>query len=270
VTVRSTATTAQYFHQDGLNSVVAVTNNLGTTDATQRFDAWGNKIASTGTAPRYGYTGREPDETGMIFYRARYYDPTAGRFTQRDPIGLRGGINRYSYVAGDPINATDPDGENWRTLLQALGIAIGLAGNPSINPNAPPTPPNSSGGPSQGQAIGMRDPSLAERFPPLPVEPVPAPVPQPVGEPNVPVIGPLVATVETGVLQIIGGVILAILPGNIGQNDPCKLGDLCAASPSLGVSPSPGGISAHGGGGTVGGMPGRIAVPAAPYSGNQK
>ncbi|MBI3479206.1 MAG: RHS repeat-associated core domain-containing protein, partial [Nitrosomonadales bacterium] len=100
ITIRATATSAQYFHLDGLGSVVGVTNNAGLTDATQRFDAWGNKIASTGATPRYGYTGREPDETGLVFYRARYYDPTVGRFTQRDPIGLRGGLNRYAYVGG--------------------------------------------------------------------------------------------------------------------------------------------------------------------------
>ena len=105
-----TSTTSQYFHQDGLNSVMAATNNLGTTDATQRFDAWGNKIASTGTAPRFGYTGRESDETGLIYYRARYYDPTLARFTQRDPIGLMGGLNRYAYANGSPLNFVDPLG----------------------------------------------------------------------------------------------------------------------------------------------------------------
>jgi RHS repeat-associated protein len=109
--IRATATAAQYYHQDGLGSVVGVSNNLGTTDATQRFDAWGNKLASTGTTPHYGYTGREPDETGLIFYRARYLDPIVGRFTQRDPIGLRGGLNRYGYVGGNPVNATDPMGQ---------------------------------------------------------------------------------------------------------------------------------------------------------------
>ncbi len=107
---RITQTGAQYFHRDGINSIVAVTNNLGTTDATQRFDAWGNQLAQTGTSPRYGYTGREPDETGLVYYRARYYDPSVGRFTQRDPIGLQGGINQYAYVDGNPIGFTDPSG----------------------------------------------------------------------------------------------------------------------------------------------------------------
>lgn len=77
---------------------------------TQRFDAWGNKIGGNGTIPQYGYTGREPDETGLIYYRARYYDPTIGRFTQRDPVGLRGGVNQYGYVGGNPVNFTDPMG----------------------------------------------------------------------------------------------------------------------------------------------------------------
>jgi hypothetical protein len=45
-----------------------------------------------------------------MYYRARYYSPDVARFTQRDPIGLAGGINFYGYVNGNPVNYTDPSG----------------------------------------------------------------------------------------------------------------------------------------------------------------
>jgi RHS repeat-associated protein len=87
-----------------------MSNKANTTNVTQRFDAWGNKIAGAVNIPQYGYTGREPDETELVYYRARYYDPAFGIFTQRDPIGLQGGINQYSYVNGNPVNFVDPMG----------------------------------------------------------------------------------------------------------------------------------------------------------------
>ena len=106
-----TAAVAKFYHQDGLGSVVAVSTATGTTDGTQRFDAWGNKTAVTGLAvATFGYTGREPDASGLTYYRARYYDPTQQRFTQRDPIGFGGGLNHYSYVGNNPTNRVDPSG----------------------------------------------------------------------------------------------------------------------------------------------------------------
>lgn len=72
--------TASFYHQDGLGSVIGQTTQSGATQGLQRFDAWGNKTQSSGTINQYGYTGREPDATGLIYYRARYYDPSIGRF----------------------------------------------------------------------------------------------------------------------------------------------------------------------------------------------
>lgn len=95
----------------------------------QRFDAWGNQTASSGQAiPQYGYTGREPDATGLIYYRARYYDPSIGRFISRDPAGMPDGVNRYAYVGNDPVNYTDPEGLCptciWGGVAGAFGGAI--------------------------------------------------------------------------------------------------------------------------------------------------
>jgi RHS repeat-associated protein len=127
--IRTTSTATQYYHQDGLGSVVAVSGPGGTLDASARYDAWGVTLTATGTIPVYGYTGREPDPIGLVYYRARYYDPAAGRFVSRDPIGLDGGdINLYAYVGNNPVNHNDPDGLFVeKPFAGAANVLLGLA-----------------------------------------------------------------------------------------------------------------------------------------------
>jgi RHS repeat-associated protein len=106
-----------YYHADGLGSVVALTDNHGTTKASYTYDAFGNYVQpepppppSSVTNP-FRYTGRELDsETGLYYYRARYYDSTIGRFLSEDPIGFDGGSNLYAYVSNSPVNSLDPLG----------------------------------------------------------------------------------------------------------------------------------------------------------------
>ncbi|MDQ2976109.1 MAG: hypothetical protein M3R69_11955, partial [Acidobacteriota bacterium] len=98
-----------YFLQDHLGSTTGLTNSSGGMVERVTYDAYGN---STGTSlTRYDYTGRERDpDTGLLYYRARWYDPQVGRFISEDPIGLSGGINQFAYVSNSPQNATDPSG----------------------------------------------------------------------------------------------------------------------------------------------------------------
>ena len=74
----------------------------------------GSTVARESSDPSYGiyaYTAREWDpEIGLYYYRARYYDPKQGRFISEDPIGLKGGVNFYSYVRSRPVNRIDPLG----------------------------------------------------------------------------------------------------------------------------------------------------------------
>jgi len=86
-------------------------NASGNVVQTYSYDSFGN-ITQTGSISQpYAFTGREYDsETGMYFYRARYYDPKVGRFVTKDPLGFGGGINVYNYVGANPINWGDPLG----------------------------------------------------------------------------------------------------------------------------------------------------------------
>jgi RHS repeat-associated protein len=101
-----------YYHADGLGSILSLTNGSGQLANSYVYDSFGNLTASTGTFPNpFQYTGRGFDsETGLFDYRARYYDPSTGRFTSQDPAGFNGGYNFYVYVSNDPIDYSDPLG----------------------------------------------------------------------------------------------------------------------------------------------------------------
>lgn len=105
----NTTTGVSYFLTDHHGSTSALTDSSGTVVETLNYDAFGNTAGSSRT--RYTYTGREADpDTGLFYYRARYYDSESGRFISEDPIGLSGGLNLYRYVSQDPVNKRDPSG----------------------------------------------------------------------------------------------------------------------------------------------------------------
>ncbi len=99
----------EYYLSDHQGSVRTLTDANGNVVSGNSYDTFGNR---TGTiASRFGYTGREHDpDTGLMYYRARWYSPETGRFVSEDPIGFDGGINLYAYVGNDPINNLDPSG----------------------------------------------------------------------------------------------------------------------------------------------------------------
>ena len=99
-----------YFMQDQLGSTTALTNASGAVSAQVSYDSFGNPITGTNLT-RYTYTGREYDtDTGLYYYRARWYDAKLGRFISEDPIGFAGGVNQFRYVGNNPMNITDPSG----------------------------------------------------------------------------------------------------------------------------------------------------------------
>jgi RHS repeat-associated protein len=114
-----------YFVTDHLGSVRALLSPDGRVVESYRYTAYGlpqrsgSAESPAGATPSsafstlhpFGFAGREYDtESGLYFMRSRYYDPQAGRFIQRDKIGLAGDLNLYAYAEGDPVNQRDPFG----------------------------------------------------------------------------------------------------------------------------------------------------------------
>jgi RHS repeat-associated protein len=105
--------TITYYHADQLGSTRALTDKNGRTLALYNYDPYGNRAtakATSAVAP-FGYAGQYTDATsGLIYMRARWYDPQTAQFLTRDPSGFLGGQNPYGYTAGDPVNLNDPSG----------------------------------------------------------------------------------------------------------------------------------------------------------------
>jgi RHS repeat-associated protein len=107
-------TTPLTYHADQLGSTRALTNSAGAVVATYSYDPYGNPTGTTGSVINpFRYAGDYTDtETGFLYLRARHYDPATAEFLQRDPaIAIT--AEAYGYVGGNPLNVTDPNGENW-------------------------------------------------------------------------------------------------------------------------------------------------------------
>ena len=114
------------YHADGLGTVRALTNHTGQLTDGYAHDAFGQVRSHTGGVGQpFSFAGEQRDaELGLVFLRSRYLDPGTGRFITPDP--WRGQenfpqtLNRYPYVANDPVNHVDPSG----AILDEVSDAI--------------------------------------------------------------------------------------------------------------------------------------------------
>ena len=109
--------------KDHLGTIHAMVDESGSVGESYEFDAWGRVLAvrdSSGSSlvtlhsslgNRYLWQGREYSwQTGLYYFRARFYDSQTGRWLSNDPIGISGGLNQYVFCGNNPMNDSDPFG----------------------------------------------------------------------------------------------------------------------------------------------------------------
>ncbi|MDP3817115.1 RHS repeat domain-containing protein [Pseudomonas sp.] len=127
------SSTPFYLHSDHLNTPRLATDHNQQSVWQWQSDAFGVGQASGSLTLNLRFPGQYFDqESGLHYNYFRDYDPETGRYVESDPIGLKGGLNTYGYVEGNPLTNTDPTGENAVYALQrswAMGQSAGQAFN---------------------------------------------------------------------------------------------------------------------------------------------
>jgi RHS repeat-associated protein len=98
--------------QDALGTTIALIDANGNIQTTYSYDPFGNTTVSGAASSNPAqYTGRENENNGLYYYRARYYSPILHRFINEDPLGFAGsGANLYMYAEDNPVNFSDSFG----------------------------------------------------------------------------------------------------------------------------------------------------------------
>ena len=98
--------------KDALGSTIALVDSSGNIATTYAYEPFGaTTVSGVVNSNLSQYTGRENENNGLYFYRARYFSPLLGRFISQDPMGFAGsGVNVYEYAGDNPVGFTDPFG----------------------------------------------------------------------------------------------------------------------------------------------------------------
>ena len=122
---RGNQATLNWLLYDGHGNLVRLMAPDYTLSGFQWRGVWGEVQGSLGVGRGYcANLGHPEDETGLVYMRARYYEPATGRFVSEDPS--RDGVNWYLYADGNPVNKVDVNGQTsqWSTGWFALGFIL--------------------------------------------------------------------------------------------------------------------------------------------------
>ncbi len=113
------------------------TGNTAAVLGNQLYGPFGNQCYSKGSmGTDKGFTGQRQDSSGLDYYNARYYDPVVDIFVSADTVQGNGkGMDPYSYVANNPLTATDPTGQKIRIPYDDGNTYVADTGTPSPQPD---------------------------------------------------------------------------------------------------------------------------------------
>jgi len=214
----TTEVTRSFYHRNALGSVMEITDANQAAVVSYRYDPYGKVTITRGGSPQstdplgqhWTFTGRFLDEeSGLYYYRARYYDPGTGRFLERDPLGHAGAPCLYELCSSSPLARLDPSGLD-DDLKRAIERYLADPGSVSPKTEPPPPDPVPTAGPppfsgwgEQFEGLGLDlddmrrraelwDPFRRRKWgddepsgsggvpdPPRGIEPLPVPIPMP-------------------------------------------------------------------------------------------
>ncbi|GBC92530.1 tRNA(Glu)-specific nuclease WapA [bacterium HR15] len=121
--VRGNAVSLRWLLYDGHGNLVRTMLPDYTLSGWQFRGVWGELQGVLGAGRGYcAHLGHPEDETGLVYMRARYYEPATGRFLSEDPA--RDGVNWYLYADGNPVNKVDYSGRDSESEWFTLGAAL--------------------------------------------------------------------------------------------------------------------------------------------------
>lgn len=128
--------TVTYLHHDQQGSTRLLTGSTGKTEATFTYDAYGNQTGHTGTATTHlGFDGQYTNsDTGLIYLRARVYDPATAQFLSVDPMEM---VTRapYNYAEDNPLNRGDATGlSSWNPFSESFWTEGNFISKSPLNP----------------------------------------------------------------------------------------------------------------------------------------